>query len=113
MQCSPPLLGSARFPRQRDGDRMGHSIPRRLAHVTAAGLIAFTAGAAFAPSSAVAAVVSANDVADPDSYQCGQSGFITLETLSDQTSLETSAINGVQFTTTGGFTWLVGDFTTG
>lgn len=50
---------------------------------------------------------------DPDGYSCDQSGFIDFENFSDGTNLTKQTFPGVQFTTTGGFTWLVGDFSTG
>lgn len=62
---------------------------------------------------ASAATATITDVPDPDAYTCGQSGYITFEKMSDGTNLSAGAINGVQFTTTNGYTWLVGDFATG
>lgn len=52
-------------------------------------------------------------IQDPDAYVCNQPGFIGFEAIPDQTNLSASPIQGVQFTTTGGFTWLSGDFATG
>jgi PKD repeat protein/lysophospholipase L1-like esterase len=49
----------------------------------------------------------------PNDYTCGQSGLIDFENLPDQTDLSPTAINGVHFTTTGGFTWRVADMATG
>ena len=64
-------------------------------------------------SVAHAASATVTDIPNPDNYTCAQSGYITFETMSDGTNLSPSAINGVQFTTTNGYTWLVGDFATG
>jgi hypothetical protein len=52
------------------------------------------------------------DIADPDAYSCSQPGYIDFEGLPDGTNLSSGTISGVQFTTTGGYTWLVGDFAT-
>jgi hypothetical protein len=65
------------------------------------------------PNQANAASATATDIANPDAYTCSQSGYIDFERLHDSTSLSSGAINGVQFTTTNGFTWQVGDFGTG
>jgi hypothetical protein len=65
------------------------------------------------PGQAKAASAAAIDIANPDAYTCSQSGYIDFERLRDGTSLSSGAINGVQFTTTNGFTWQVGDFATG
>ncbi len=50
---------------------------------------------------------------DPDTYSCSQPGYIDFENLPDGTDLSANSIDGVQFTTTNGYTWLVGDFATG
>jgi len=50
---------------------------------------------------------------DPDAYACGEPGYIDFEGLPDGYDLSASAVGGVQFTTTGGYTWLVGNFATG
>jgi hypothetical protein len=51
---------------------------------------------------------------NPDTYAgCTQSAYFDFEGLPDGTNLSAAAVNGVQFTTTGGYTWLVGDFSTG
>jgi hypothetical protein len=60
-----------------------------------------------------AATATVTDIPNPDSYTCAQSGFITFENMADGTNLSANAINGVHFTTTNGYTWLVGDFATG
>lgn len=52
-------------------------------------------------------------VSNPDAYTCSLPGFIGFEDLADGTNLSSGAIGGVQFTTTAGFSWLVGDFATG
>src|SRR5262249_15533473 len=62
---------------------------------------------------AYAASATVTDIPDPDKYTCAKSGFITFETLPDGFNLSPTAIQGVQFSTTNGFTWLVGDFDTG
>jgi hypothetical protein len=56
---------------------------------------------------------SVTDIANPDAYTCSGPGFIGFENLADGTNLSVGTIGGVQFTTTGGFTWLVGEFATG
>lgn len=80
---------------------------------------AFLAGLALAATSVVAfpAIASAastvTDVANPDAYTCAEPGYIGFEDLADATNLSSGAIGGVQFTTTAGFSWLVGDFAAG
>jgi hypothetical protein len=49
----------------------------------------------------------------PDAYTCGQTGSIDFEELPDGTDLSAASFPGVEFTTTNGFTWRVGDFATG
>jgi hypothetical protein len=61
----------------------------------------------------MAATATVTDIPNPDSYTCGLSGSIDFERYTDGTPLSNGAINGVQFTTTGGYTWVVGDWTTG
>jgi hypothetical protein len=58
-----------------------------------------------------AATVSAG--IDPDTYACNRSGYIDFENFSDATNLSALTFPGVQFSTTNGYTWLVGDFATG
>jgi hypothetical protein len=65
------------------------------------------------PQHVYAATATVTDIPDPDTYSCGLSGYINFELMSNETNLSSNAINGVQFTTTNGFTWLVGDFGTG
>ncbi len=50
---------------------------------------------------------------NPDTYGCSQPTNIDFENLPDGTNLSAGSIGGIQFTTTGGYTWLVGDFSTG
>jgi hypothetical protein len=50
---------------------------------------------------------------DPDAYTCEESTFIDFENFPDGTDLTPEVIQGVQFTTTDGLPWLVGDFSTG
>jgi len=64
-------------------------------------------------SSRIRTSVSVTGIVNPDAYTCSQPGFIPFENLADGTNLSAAAIGGVQFTTIGGFTWLVGDFATG
>ena len=77
------------------------------------------AGLALAATSLVAvpAVASAANsvtvVANPDAYTCSLPGYIGFEDLADGSNLSSGAISGVQFTTTAGFSWRVGDFATG
>ncbi|HEX8093477.1 GDSL-type esterase/lipase family protein [Jatrophihabitans sp.] len=52
-------------------------------------------------------------VQDPDQYSCSQRGYIDFEQFPDGTNLSSTTFTGVQFTTTGGYTWQVGDFATG
>lgn len=70
------------------------------------------AAVALLPVSA-SAVASSSIIEDPDSYRCAQPGFIDFEDLPDGADLSATAIQGVQFTTTGGYTWKVGDFASG
>jgi hypothetical protein len=53
------------------------------------------------------------DIANPDAYTCSQAGSVDFEAFPDGTNLSSGTIAGVQFTTTNGYTWLVGDFDTG
>jgi hypothetical protein len=74
-----------------------------LAALSLLGLVAPTARAA----------ASVTKIVNPDAYTCDQPGFIGFEDLADETDLSAGAISGVQFTTTAGYSWLVGDFSTG
>jgi hypothetical protein len=49
---------------------------------------------------------------DPDAYSCSE-GFVDFEDFDDQADLSAAQFPGIEFTTTGGFTWRVGDFATG
>jgi hypothetical protein len=64
-----------------------------------------------APSSARAAGTVRLVV--PDEYRCAQSGVIDFEGFRDGSDLSAASFPGVEFTTTNGFTWRVGDFATG
>jgi hypothetical protein len=58
--------------------------------------------------------VSVTVIEDPDAYVCSQAGFIGFEEYPDQHLLSgAGSIAGVEFTTTGGFTWRVADSSTG
>jgi hypothetical protein len=61
------------------------------------------------PASDSAIVV---EVPNPDAYSCSQPGNVGFEGLPDGTNLSSGMISGVQFSTTNGFTWRVGDFAT-
>lgn len=56
---------------------------------------------------------SVTDISTPDSYQCSQPGHVNFEGLPDIANLSTNTISGVRFTTTGGYTWIVSDTSTG
>ena len=56
---------------------------------------------------------TANDIPDPDAYSCLQPGYVDFEDFPDQTNLSSGTIAGMQFTTTNGYSWLVGDFDSG
>jgi hypothetical protein len=53
------------------------------------------------------------DIANPDAYSCSQPGFLDFEGLPDETNLSALSISGIHFTTTGGYTWIVSDTSTG
>lgn len=53
------------------------------------------------------------DIVNPDAYTCSQHGKVDFEEFTEGTNLSSGTIAGVQFTTTNGFSWLVGDFSTG
>src|SRR3954468_799552 len=80
-----------------------------------AGGAAATGGGGSQEATANATGVTGTDTAgvDPDSYSCSQPGYIDFENYADGFNLSENAINGIQFTTTNGYTWLVGDFATG
>lgn len=50
---------------------------------------------------------------DPDAFSCHQAGYVNFEAYSNGFDLSANSIGGVHFTTTNGYTWLVGDFATG
>ncbi len=50
---------------------------------------------------------------DPDTYSCSQPGYIDFEGLANGYDLSAGAFGGVQFTTTGGYTWAVGTWSSG
>ena len=52
-------------------------------------------------------------VPNPDAYSCSLPGYIGFEDLEDGTNLSVGSISGVKFTTTAGYSWLVGDFAAG
>lgn len=74
-------------------------------------LLALTLNIALMPQ--VGEAATSVTLVNPDSYVCSQSGYITFEDLADRTDLSAESFPGVEFTTTGGFTWRVGDFATG
>jgi hypothetical protein len=84
---------------------------RRFAFVLALIAMMFLVAA----GAALGATATVRDIADPDSYTSTnpKAGFIDFEDLAEGTNLSEGAINGVQFTTTGGYTWRVADFATG
>jgi endonuclease/exonuclease/phosphatase family metal-dependent hydrolase len=52
-------------------------------------------------------------ITDPAAYVCSERGFIDFENFDDETNLSAETFEGLQFTTSGGHTWRVGDFATG
>jgi hypothetical protein len=50
---------------------------------------------------------------DPDAYSCPYPGYVDFERFADGTDLSAETFPGIEFTTTGGFTWRVGDWNTG
>ncbi len=56
---------------------------------------------------------TATDVPNPDAYSCSQAGKVDFEVFKDGTNLSSGTIAGMRFTTTGGYTWRVGDWNTG
>jgi Fibronectin type III domain len=73
-------------------------------------LLCTLAGASAAAAQDNTATVT--DVANPDGYSCSQAGYVDFESLPDGTSLP-GTIAGLDFVTTAGHSWLVGDFATG
>jgi lysophospholipase L1-like esterase len=86
---------------------------RRRAVTSAAVVALLTAAALIGVAGPSQADNSATDVPDPDGYICNQPGYVNFEELADATDLSADTIQGVKFTTTNGFTWKVGDFSTG
>lgn len=64
------------------------------------------------PTSARAAG-TVRTIDDPDKYRCATSGVIDFESFDDAADLSAASFPGVEFTTTNGFTWRVGDFASG
>src|SRR6266566_6959695 len=60
-----------------------------------------------------AGVGTVTDIANPDVYTCTQRGFVGFEDIPEATTLSHGYIPGIDFTTSGGFTWRVGDFGAG
>ena len=95
----------------------GKSLLRRwLVAITATAVTTATVGlmpmALWAPASAADTATVTPGLA-PDAYSCSQRSYIDFEGLPDGTNLSTSSVSGVEFTTTGGYTWMTGDFATG
>lgn len=67
---------------------------------------------AIAPGPASAETIVTN-IPNPDAYSCPETGFIDFETFPDKTNISEQTFPGVEFTTTNGYTWRVGDFATG
>jgi hypothetical protein len=76
-------------------------------------VLAFSGVMFITPHVTAAASATTTDVPNPDAYSCSQPGYIDFEKMPDGTNLSSGSINGVHFTTTGGYTWLVGDWATG
>jgi hypothetical protein len=92
--------------------RIGQPHPRlRAITVIVAAAMALT-GIGVVSSAPATADTTSSIVAHPDAYKCSQRGFITFESLRDGTNLSKSTFDGIQFSTTNGYTWLVGDFAT-
>lgn len=64
-------------------------------------------------SSTVASAATSVTAVSPDGYSCSQPGSIGFEDFADKTDLSAESFPGLEFTTTNGFTWRVGDFSTG
>jgi hypothetical protein len=83
-----------------------------VAVVSALLVILVSLGFGVTGASAQNDTATVTDIANPDSYTCSHNGFVGFEGLSDGTALP-GTIAGLDFVTTGGHTWLVGDFATG
>ena len=90
------------------------SVRRRVSTVVLAGLVLGALVGLAVPQSALAHgnTATATDIANPDGYSCSETGFVEFESLPDGTTLP-GTIDGLDFVTTGGHTWLVGDFASG
>lgn len=96
-EMASPLRGPARTLRRRPHAVIeGHTVVKTFASASADG-------------------DSATDTmgVDPDASTCDESGYINFEGLPNHYDLSASAIGGVEFTTTNGYTWEVGDFESG
>jgi hypothetical protein len=71
------------------------------------------AGHAISASMPPSCLGTVTDIGNPDAYSCSQPGYVDFEGFPEGTNLSSGTVSGVQFTTTGGYTWLVGDFATG
>ena len=117
------LIGSS----VRIAARQTKSLPRRVSRalrclcslslaltstIVALGTIV-SLGLGASPAAALSNTATDTPGIDPDTYVCSQPTYIDFEDLPDGTNLSASSIGGIHFTTTGGYTWLVGDFATG
>jgi hypothetical protein len=64
-------------------------------------------------ASGAARAATSTRLVDPDSYTCPSSGFVDFEDFADGTDLSAESFPGIEFSTTNGFTWRVGDFAAG
>jgi RHS repeat-associated protein len=99
--------------RRRFGGRVRRLIIVLLSALSVVGIL--VAPTILTSTSASAATLTGLDTPgiNPDSYSCSQPGYIDFENLADGYVLSPNTINGIHFTTTNGYTWLVGDFSTG
>jgi RHS repeat-associated protein len=114
----PPELGSPASTSSGQAEGRGQSSPLTAkVKLRAAALRRLAAAREAMPANALQATATntATDTPgiDPDAYTCDEPGYINFEGLPDGYDLSASAVGGVQFTTTGGYTWRVGDFSTG
>jgi hypothetical protein len=86
--------------------------PVRVSIVTATISLLALLGALTLPGHA-GALSTAATTTDPDSYVCQERGYVDFESFADKADLSATTIPGVHFTTTDGYTWLVGDFVSG
>lgn len=87
---------------------MTRSLPFRSLLAPLATLVAL---ALLAPATALAEATVRS--VNPDAYSCPYPGYIDFERYADETDLSAESFPGIEFTTTGGFTWRVGDWDTG